>query len=76
MTRTSSDDNDSALDRERALSPKQASPIIGAAPVTLATWRTMGVGPKWFRCGRHIRYRLGDLLDWRDAQTVGKRGRR
>lgn len=68
------DDETDALERERALSTKQASPIVGLAEVTLAQMRGRGEGPPFFRAGRVVRYRLGDLLDWRDARTVGKRG--
>lgn len=61
------------LDRERALTTRQAAPIVGAATSTLAQWRLLGEGPPFFRVGRrHVRYRLGDLLDWRDAHTHGR----
>ncbi|HEX3482974.1 MAG TPA: helix-turn-helix domain-containing protein [Kofleriaceae bacterium] len=57
-------------DRERALTTQQAASIVGAAIATLAQWRWLGKGPPFFRTDRrHVRYRLGDLLDWRDAHT-------
>jgi hypothetical protein len=63
-----------ALSRERALTTLEAAPIIGASAVTLEQWRILGKGPPFFRAGRSlIRYRLGDLLDWRDARTVRRR---
>lgn len=72
-----SDRDSEPLDRERALDTHQASDLVGAAPITLAQWRARGEGPPFFRIGkRHIRYRLGDLLDWRDQHTVGKVGGR
>lgn len=73
MARDTSDDDDTGLDRERALTTAQASPIIGQAPITMAQQRARGEGPPFFRIGRSIRYRLGDLLDWRDERTVGRK---
>jgi hypothetical protein len=61
------------LDRERLLDPTQSGGLLNIASITLAQWRAMGHGPPFVRVGRSIRYRLGDLLDWRDANTVGKR---
>lgn len=62
------------LDLERGLPPKEVGGIIGAAEITLAQWRLKGEGPPWYRCGRRaIRYRLGDVLAWRDSRTVGRR---
>ena len=62
-----------ALDRERALTTDQASKITGQAPITMAQQRARGDGPPFIRINRSIRYRLGDLLDWRDAHTVGRK---
>lgn len=31
---------------------------------TLAWWRHMGRGPKWFRVGRRVLYRRDDLDAW------------
>lgn len=62
------------LDRERAIDTREASKYVGLAEITLHQMRTRGEGPRFFRAGkRHIRYRLGDVLDYRDARTVGKR---
>lgn len=63
-----------ALDRERALTTRQVGELIGLAPITLAQMRARGEGPRFFRAGlRHVRYRLGDVLEWREARTVGRR---
>lgn len=62
----------SELDRERALDTTQVSELLGVAPITLAQMRARGAGPRFFRIGRSVRYRLGDVLDWRDARAVGR----
>ena len=63
-----------ALDLERAIDTKQMCELLGIAPITAIQWRQRGEGPRFFRAGRrHVRYRLADVLSWRDARTVGKR---
>ena len=36
---------------------------------TVEGWRLKGVGPRFIRVGRLIRYRLEDVETWLDAQT-------
>lgn len=38
---------------------------------TLAQWASQGKGPRYARFGRHVRYRLADVLVWEDAQFSG-----
>lgn len=35
---------------------------------TLAVWRMKGYGPAFFKVGRHVRYRLSDVLAWEQEQ--------
>jgi hypothetical protein len=72
MPRDTYNDRLDTPDRERAGTVKLASEITGLSTVTLNQMRLRGAGPPFFRIGRSVRYRLGDLLDWRDARTVGK----
>jgi len=60
------------LDLERALTTDETSAVLGHSPVTLQQWRQRGEGPRWWRCGRSIRYTLRDVLAFRDARMVGK----
>lgn len=64
--------DDTAPD-ERALTTRKVGEILGVAVITLSKWRVRGVGPRWFHAGRNVRYRLGDVIAWRDARTVGRR---
>lgn len=53
---------------------KVAAEILGISnPRTLSNWRTNGQHPDlaYIRIGRAIRYRVGDLLDFRKRHTVG-----
>ncbi len=62
------------LDGERAIATRQMCELLGIAPITAAQWRQRGEGPRFFRVGkRHVRYRLGDVLAFRDARMVGRR---
>lgn len=45
----------------RLLNTDEASQILGLAKNTLERWRTFGTGPRYFRIGRTIRYKLSDL---------------
>lgn len=36
---------------------------------TLYVWRSQGIGPKAFKVGRHLRYRLTDIELWLQEQA-------
>ena len=41
---------------------------------TPAQWASKGTGPRYARFGRHVRYRLSDVVDWEAQQfAVAKR---
>lgn len=62
------------------LAEKEAAPILGVKPQTLALSRMTGSllgvpAPKHIKFARAVRYRLSDLQDWLDAlDTDGKEG--
>jgi predicted DNA-binding transcriptional regulator AlpA len=35
---------------------------------TLAQWASQQKGPRYARFGRHVRYRLADVIAWENAQ--------
>jgi excisionase family DNA binding protein len=37
---------------------------LGVPSATLARWAYEGKGPRYYRVGRHTRYRLEDVLIW------------
>jgi hypothetical protein len=47
-----------------------AANFTGLAVATLAKLRCFGGGPKYFKLGRKILYRRGDLADWLNARRV------
>ena len=48
--------------------PSELSELLGIPTSTLANWRCAGVGPAYFRVGRHVRYRPADVDAWLDGQ--------
>lgn len=65
-----------ALDLERGLTPREVAELLTVHVVTLQQWRARGEGPRYVKYGASprspIRYRLRDVLAWRDARTVGR----
>ncbi len=56
-------------DRVSLLSRQEVHEYAGPAVQTLAIWRMKGVGPRFTRAGRLIRYRLSDVDAWLDSQA-------
>ena len=46
---------------KKAAAAEEVAEIYSIAAGTLANWRTQGRGPKYFRVGRKILYRLEDV---------------
>ena len=49
---------------ERWLSRRELADRYGLPITTLAQWASKGTGPRYARMGRHVRYRLSDVIDW------------
>lgn len=48
----------------RLLSTEEVARILVVPVNTLYCWRYKGTGPKALRVGKHLRYRLADVLAW------------
>ena len=35
---------------------------------TLAQWASKGTGPRYAKFGKHVRYRLSDVIDWESGR--------
>ena len=46
----------------------EAADLVRAPVATLRYWRHLGTGPRSFRIGRRVVYRLDDVEDWITAQ--------
>lgn len=51
------------------LTSDQLAERLNKIPVaTVEYWRKKGTGPKFAKFGRHVRYRLSDVIAWEDEQ--------
>ncbi len=56
--------------RSDLLSTAQAAEYLGVQAGTLDKWRWQRKGPSYLKAGRLVYYRLVELDDWIESQTV------
>src|SRR5450631_4139964 len=61
--------NDRPLANDDLLTIREVAAIVRAPIATLRYWRHLGAGPRSFRLGRRVVYRVADLRAWIDAQA-------
>ena len=49
---------------------KEAAVRLSLAPNTLAKWRVLGIGPRFVKISRAVRYDLVDLEHWLDERKA------
>lgn len=54
---------------EGLMDPHATASFLGVHVLTLADWRSKGVGPDWLKVGRCCRYRLSALEAWLKGRT-------
>lgn len=52
----------------RHLTMQELADRYGIALQTVRAWRVTGYGPRGFRVGKFVRYRLADCLTWEEQQ--------
>jgi predicted DNA-binding transcriptional regulator AlpA len=45
----------------------------GVPANTVYAWNAKRTGPRYIRVGRHVRYRLADVIAWENAHAVDPR---
>lgn len=53
----------------RLLSTDEVARLLVVPVTTLYTWRYKGTGPKAFKVGKHLRYRLADVMQWLESMA-------
>jgi hypothetical protein len=48
----------------RFMSSQETARYVGVAPQTLANWRYLGRGPRFYRVGQLVKYDLRDVDSW------------
>lgn len=56
-------DNDLIL-----LNETQVATILGISPKTLQAWRVRGVGPRFVKVGRLVKYLRANIQSWTESQ--------
>jgi len=49
---------------DRWISRRELAERYGVPVKTPAEWASKGTGPRYAKFGRHVRYRLSDVIDW------------
>jgi excisionase family DNA binding protein len=49
----------------------QVANFLKVPPRTLDSWAYRGLGPRFYRIGKHRRYRMEDVLEWVKEQQRG-----
>lgn len=59
-------------DPVRHLSIRDLAERYGVAEITVRKWNQHGTGPRRMVLGRHVRYRLADVLAWEESRMRGE----
>ncbi|OYO09383.1 excisionase [Enemella evansiae] len=54
---------------DRLLSVQEVAELLGVPVRTIYEWRYRGEGPRGYRIGRHVRYRLSAVDEWLEAHA-------
>ncbi|MCP2336141.1 helix-turn-helix transcriptional regulator [Actinomadura rupiterrae] len=55
---------------EQHLTPEALAERVGVPLETVYRWNSRGGGPRRMKLGRHVRYRLADVIAWEDANYI------
>lgn len=47
---------------------------LGKSAAALANWRYLGLGPRFIKVGKAVRYRASDVEEWLSQQTRQQTG--
>jgi predicted DNA-binding transcriptional regulator AlpA len=59
---------------EKHLTPSDLAEREGVPLKTVYQWNSTGTGPRYMRIGRHVRYRLADVIAWENERYAENRG--
>jgi predicted DNA-binding transcriptional regulator AlpA len=55
---------------DKWISRQELAERYGVPVKTPAEWASKGTGPRYAKFGRHVRYRLGDVIDWEQRRLI------
>jgi predicted DNA-binding transcriptional regulator AlpA len=53
---------------DKWLTRQELADRYGLPVKTPAEWASKGTGPRYAKFGRHVRYRMSDVIDWESRQ--------
>lgn len=59
---------------ERHLSVKDLAEREGVPVGTVYTWNSKRTGPRYMKIGKHVRYRLADVIAWENTRYAPNAG--
>jgi predicted DNA-binding transcriptional regulator AlpA len=59
---------------QKHLSPQELAEREDVSVETVYHWNKTRTGPRFMKLGRHVRYRMSDVLAWEEARTVAAGG--
>jgi predicted DNA-binding transcriptional regulator AlpA len=59
-------------EQDRLMACSESAKYLGVTPDTLGVYRTKGIGPKYIKIGRVVRYRVSDVRAWLDTKARTK----
>lgn len=56
------------------MAPAELAQRLAKSTAVLANWRYLGIGPRFIKLGKSVRYRVADVEAWLDEQTRQQTG--
>ncbi|GFE57411.1 AlpA family transcriptional regulator [Geobacter sp. AOG1] len=57
--------------QDRLMDQKEVADMLRISTKTLEYWRWKDIGPKFFKIGRMVRYRMSDVIVYIQGEEVG-----
>ena len=57
--------------QDKHLSPEDLAEREGVPLQTVYSWNRDRSGPPFMKIGRHVRYKLADVITWEESRYVG-----
>ena len=58
---------------DKNLSPEELAERYDVSLNTVYYWNKIGGGPPFMKIGRHVRYRIADVIAWENGRLVDSR---
>lgn len=57
--------------QEKHLTITELAEREGVPVTTVYTWNYTGTGPRYMKIGRHVRYKIADVITWENSRYCG-----